>query len=216
MKKEKTSLKTLKEINIRYQELGLKKHLTLDESKESSEISKFYSEMSIERKKKKNGVFDYFIADKDGNVLEKISKDYFNGRQLGDGFNEFTYIDYLPTYEKKGNTVTDHGVYESTQEIGGESIELKTIFDNTGNKIIEGIRNIDSYNLERRDFVIELEPDFHKEWIAKLSRMGDLPYEFRKKRHLRCVIDGIGDFITEPTFGWIRFDIQTNKYISGN
>jgi hypothetical protein len=168
---------------------------------------------TIERKKKKGGIYEYFVADYDGKIVKKIP--HTIGRQLEDGFYEFIYYNFTPTYEKKATTASEHGIFESMETRGGNECELKAIFSGEGDLIMEGIRNIITYNSKRVEFVIELEPLFHIEEAEKSIKKGrSTRIELgMMDKPLRCVIDECGEYIVEPTTKNICFDKETNSYV---
>ena len=203
----------LKSTHIELGEIGIDGDLSADkkdtlskkEKKEIAAIEKELSEMSLERKKKKNGQYEYIIQDNVGKLMYKvnvINESFENGRQIGDGFYEFTIKRKIPNYKLDGYKVI---VDNKSNEL--VKMTNKTIFSNTGDQMLNGIKNVISYNFEKGYFLLELDLAFFLIFEKDFEKRFNLPKKYDlKKQKLRCVIDKDREYIVKPTFDAIPFN----------
>lgn len=193
---KKIKLTENKKLKFRLIKLIEKKKTSNKEKSEIASIEKQLSEMSIERKKKDNGLFDYYLADNNGKKIRSLGKDCNDFRQLGDGFYEYDF--YLSTYKYKidGYTLTESAKTNETI-----NTIAKCIVNNASNEIFSGIKQVILYDHEKRHFLLELELLYFLMTMNDFEKKYDLPKKYDlNKQKLICVIDEKGEFIVKPTF----------------
>ena len=166
---------------------------------------------SIERKKKKGGIYEYFIVDKDGKIVSKLAKKYIEGRQLENGQWEFSYEGITPSNKVEITAPYDGSIHDSytyTQEYGLEEKELRVIIDLDGEKVIDGIRRIIFYDGYQDNYLLELEPEFHQDWLLRALKF-DL--SFKVENGLFCIINSNKEFIIEPRGRFINYEEEIEK-----
>ena len=189
-------LREIEKLQLRKLELYNKVELSSKEKNELKKIEKQLSEMSMERKKTKDGLYDYYVADNNGKKIQDFAKRSTNIRQLGDGFYEYEFN--LTTYKYK---IDGYKLIESSKTKKTVNTIAKCIVDNTATTIFSGVKKVLLYDHEKRHFLLELEllnflmimKDFDKKY--NLPKKYDL-----NKQKLICVINEKGEFIVKPTF----------------
>lgn len=162
---------------------------------------------TIERKKKKGGVYQFFIADEDGKIIRKLDKKYYYGYEIG-MFYLLEYNEKIPSYKTKEtfykNDFIDSYPIEVEYTKTHEAVYVK-MFDlidtSSGDIMFEGIKK---WHSVPEDFIIrlkvELEPKFYKKWQQKFTKANIiLPQFFNDNTLVRCEISEDGN-ITKT--GW--------------
>jgi hypothetical protein len=182
---------------------GSGKELSLDEKLEFDSLRKFINGISIERKKGKNGLYQYVLADIDGKTVGKLPE-YYDGVELKEGKWLFKYKYTLETSEVEGRGVNDHREYDYVETFGGETVELYAILHTDGDVMFEGIREVE-YVYKRDEFIIEIEPTLFKTKLANSYLYFSEP--------IRCVIDCEGEIIEDFANKRFFYDSINETYI---
>ncbi len=179
-----------------------------EELKEYGVLCDYFTNLSIERTKKKDGKYDYFVSDKNGEVINKLTK-FYNGTPLRNDMYLFNYRAITPEYETEDRVVTDHDVHDVSEKHGGEDLELFAILNADGTILIDGIKEVLSCNIDDGEFVLELQPEFHLGTLRKQN--SSLRYDDSKP--IYCVINETGEFIINLTQKSIEYDSLNKEYL---
>lgn len=197
-------LTTIEKIQVRKVELYNKVKLLPKEKTELTEIENQLSEMSIERKKNKDGLYDYYVADNNGKKIQNFAKRSNDIRQLGDGFYEYEFN--LTTYKYK---IDGYKLIESSKTKKTVNTIAKCIVDNTATTIFSGVKKVLLYDHEKKHFLLELELLNFLMVMKDFDKKYDLPKKYDlNKQKLICVIDDKGEFIVKPTFKEIHVNYE--------
>jgi hypothetical protein len=162
---------------------------------------------TVERKKKKGGEYDYFIANDDGEVVSKISEEINDFERLDMYFDYYSYkISYMmPVFnnEKQYGEYIKNAKTETQSNENNTLVVSQVILDPKGQIIFDGIETI-SINRKFTQFILRLNDNIH---------FSKRPKDFNSKIDgLWCVIDGDGKYIIDPTIYRIRFNNEILKY----
>lgn len=189
-------LREIEKLQFREAELYNKVNLSSKEKTELKKIKKQLSEMTIERKKNKDGLYDYYVADNNGKKIQNFAKGSIDIRQLGDGFYEYEFN--LTTFKYK---IDGYRLIESTKTNKTINTIAKCIINNTATEIFSGVKKVILYDHEKRHFLLELELLHFLMVMKDFDKKYDLPKKYDlNKQKLICVIDEKGKFIVKPTF----------------
>jgi hypothetical protein len=181
-----------------------------EELKEYGVLCDYFTSLSIERTKKKDGKYDYYVANKDGEIINKLAK-FYNGTPLKNDMYLFNYRAITPEYETEDRVVTDHDVHDISEKQGGEDLELFAILNPDGTVLIDGIKEVLSYNYEEDEFILELQSEFHLGTLRKQNT--SLTPDNNKP--IYCVINDAGEFIVNLTQKTIEYDSLNKEYEVG-
>jgi len=190
---------------------------------------------TIEKKKVKNGKYEYFVADNDGKLIKSL-KGYFNGKLIAETYiisednqgNTLKEI-YNRYYEFEYNIITDEKEVQQqgyldtgldypqysewSVTLGGDRIILKSILDDNGDEILNMITSVDEYIPEVEAFIVTLPHKligtFDSCWFED-----DWNSAEGKDSILRCVVNINGDFIVKPVRHKDIIYLPTHKLFS--
>lgn len=158
---------------------------------------------SLERKKKKGGKYSFFVANNDGEVVEKMDKKYQYGYVVGNLY-ALCYEEKAPVYKTQESVQYDDGgegwakEHKYWESHGGELVELIDLYDLEGVLAISGVeeiqRNIQD-DLEKSKLILNFSNKFISKWIEIFKKTNQVPihsYFEYGKTSIGCEINSFG------------------------
>ncbi len=171
---------------------------------------------TIERKKKKGGAYEFYVAGDDGEKLKMLMVDG-EGVSAGQEIDELFYLaTYLSAEEERELTSHSHLDRKGnpyTYMAGGGDIQVKALLWRSGELIFAGIKKLVLSISERQEFILILEGKVQQRYrlsdAEKMSRTKSL----RSGAELNCVIDDGGNFVISPTYHQISYNSKEDRYL---
>ncbi len=171
---------------------------------------------TIERKKKKGGKYEFYIAGDNGDKIKALTVDEGNvcsGQEIDELFFLATYSAIEEERERTNYNQFDPKGNPYTYTEGGGDIEVKALLWRSGELIFEGIKKLVKSIPERQEFVLILEKKVLQQYKLNEEQKMSLAKSYRSGAELYCVIDGGGSFVISPTHQQIFYDNGKDKYI---
>ncbi len=171
---------------------------------------------TIERKKKKGGAYEFYVAGENGEKLKTLTVDGA-GVCAGHEIDELFYLaTYLATEEERELTSNCHldrkgNPYTYTE--GGADIKVKALLWRSAVLIFTGIKKLVLSIPERQEFILILEKKMSQQYRLSEDEKLSLAKSYKSGSELNCVIDGGGNFVISPTYQQISYDSKEDRYI---
>lgn len=193
--------------------------------KEYYQIEVEHDGYSFERKKIKDGAYEYFVANLDGKLVTKFPKNFFDVEEhymwdRHDACLIYRYEFIISSYETKipiDSDLIDGDNEDSFEydEISDQYFEIKEHEEETENPY--GIINLNGDVIFKGcDSVAEVDAKGEFQFILRLNciiHKDKRPKEYNSKNDgIWCVIDNKGNFIIDPTINGIRYNTLLRRY----
>ncbi len=171
---------------------------------------------TIERKKKKGGAYEFYVAGDNGEKLKALKVD---GAGVCAG-QEIDELFYLATYHaaEEERELTSHSHLDRkgnpyNYTAGGGDIQVKALLWRSGGLIFSGIKKLVRSIPERQEFILILEKKVQQQYKLSDDEKMSLTKSYRSGAELSCVVDGGGNFVITPTYQQITYDSKKGNYI---